>query len=609
MGRNFLNFLRQPFAFDDCLVCMKKWLTISGILFSVFSFAQNCSQSTSMAELDINNVRASFLNGGDMFWDQPGTGNARYEVPKGSGNNSIFAAALWFGGEDANTGDVLATAQTYRQSNYAYWPGPVGDNLIQDECGFWDKHFNVERSVIERFIFDLRVGNILTTQDVDSSILFWPATGNPHINTESGSITIDLNKDLAPFEDVNNDGIYDPMVGDYPKIMGDQSIWWIMNDVGNQKEFGGGVEDLSANIGLEVQVEAFAFATNDELNDVTFQKYKLVNKGNKTLNNAYVGIWVDVDLGAYYDDYIGCDSSKSLGYAYNGDDYDGVAAGDTLNIWGPGLGNEIIGPSNDGYAQSPASVGFQFCKGLDASHDGIDNDGDGFVDNVEEKLGMTNFMTYQNNSDPLNGNPYNKIVFYNYLKSVWGDGSNISKDDSVGLNQTATQKANFMFNGDPIAGTGWTEENANIPYGDRRFLMSMGPFTFAPGDAQEFIVAIPWAQSPNGAKAALQEMFNVADKVQQVCDADFAGYTSIREKLKKENLGKIYPTEVNDLVNVQLKTRGAHTLEIINSLGAIVHTEILNKSTQINLSNLKAGVYLYKLSNSEGVQTGKLIKR
>src|SRR4051812_19981870 len=59
-----------------------------------------CDPATATVDLDINNVRARMMNGGDMWYDRP-TGTARYEVPKGSNKNSLFAGSVWVGGYDA----------------------------------------------------------------------------------------------------------------------------------------------------------------------------------------------------------------------------------------------------------------------------------------------------------------------------------------------------------------------------------------------------------------------------------------------------------------------------------------------------------------------------
>ena len=57
-----------------------------------------CLSATNSNELTINNVRAYIETNGTM-WNKE---IAEYEVPKGSGKSSMFAAALWIGGLDDN---------------------------------------------------------------------------------------------------------------------------------------------------------------------------------------------------------------------------------------------------------------------------------------------------------------------------------------------------------------------------------------------------------------------------------------------------------------------------------------------------------------------------
>jgi hypothetical protein len=77
--------------------------------------AAGCNQTTAVIDLDINNVRARLMNGGDMWWDRPNQ-TAAYEVPKNSNKNSLFAGSIWIGGIDRASGDLKVAAQTYRQS-------------------------------------------------------------------------------------------------------------------------------------------------------------------------------------------------------------------------------------------------------------------------------------------------------------------------------------------------------------------------------------------------------------------------------------------------------------------------------------------------------------
>ena len=97
---------------------------------------------------------------------------------------------------------------------------------------------------------------------------------------------MDVNKDLAPYVDVNFDGVYSPELGEYPNIDGDQAIFWVYNDKGNIHTESGGDA-----IGVEIQALAFGFQTNDEINDMTFYRYKVTNYATTTLDSTYFGQW------------------------------------------------------------------------------------------------------------------------------------------------------------------------------------------------------------------------------------------------------------------------------------------------------------------------------
>ena len=102
--------------------------------------ATGCEPATSQTDLDINNVRTTLLNGGDMWWTRS---NARYEIPKvepGSGDrsiHSIFAGAIWIGGLDEGN-QLKIAAQTYRQTGDDFWPGPLTNDgsasIDKEDC-------------------------------------------------------------------------------------------------------------------------------------------------------------------------------------------------------------------------------------------------------------------------------------------------------------------------------------------------------------------------------------------------------------------------------------------------------------------------------------------
>lgn len=335
------------------------------------SVMAGCSPATSKKDLDINNVKAMIHSGGDMWWDLVGA--ARYEIPKNSGKMALFAGSLWLGGKDVS-GQLKIAALRFRQVGNDFWTGPLSTKTAEispETCIQWDKHFVTTRDEVSQFNAWYQAGlddaaNGTTTQQdnfenyqIPQSILNWPAHGR---NYEP------FNEDfyLAPFFDKDNDGVYNPLSGDYPaydfsstpacsrgkidKIYGDQNLWWIFNDKGNVH-----TETGAASIGMEIRAQAFAFATSDEVNNMTFYNYEMYNRSTYTLTETYFGQWVDVDLGGYQDDYVGCDVQRGLGYGYNGDETD-----------------EDFGGAK-GYGSQPPAIGVDFFQGPYQDNDDSDN--------------------------------------------------------------------------------------------------------------------------------------------------------------------------------------------------------------------------------------------
>ncbi|HNI45739.1 MAG TPA: hypothetical protein PK230_13640, partial [Chitinophagales bacterium] len=247
----------------------------------------DCNASTAQIELAINNVRTRLLTGGDLWWD-PVASDAKYEVPKvpvGSGLpslHSIYAGALWIGGIDGATGALKVAAQTYRQTGNDFFPGPLDANgqTTAETCNDYDRFWTVYGTEIADFVSRYENGLISSASQVPTNIMSWPAKNNPYFG-DYNTFDLPANKNLAPFWDRTGDGVYDPLDGDYPVILdckpsyADQMIWWVFNDRGNSHTETGGEA-----IGLEVGALAFGFQTNDEVNNMTFYKYQIVNKSS-----------------------------------------------------------------------------------------------------------------------------------------------------------------------------------------------------------------------------------------------------------------------------------------------------------------------------------------
>ena len=494
---------------------MKKILIVSFALFSVSALAKEnvpnpninnvnssrvaagCSPATSQTDIDVNNVRATILGGGDMWWN---LSDAQYEIPKGSGLNSLFSGALWIGGVDAG-GQLKVAAMTYRQSGNDFWPGPLDvatASITSEECTAWDKHFKIDRADVEEYVarYIPAGGNdpTYTEEMIPSSITDWPAHGNgaqDHF--------------LAPFFDANGNGFYEPYDGDYPdynitgtndlaSLYGDQTLWWVFNDKGNIH-----TETEADPIGLEIHAQAFAFTADNEINDMTFYNYKIINRATLPLNDVYFGQWVDPDLGFYLDDYVGCDVNLGLGICYNGDAEDEGA---------------------QGYGFNPPAIGVDFFQGpLADENDGLDNDRDGIFDEPGEQIIMSKFV-YYNNDFTVRGNPESGTHIYNYLRGIWKDNVPMTYGgDGKGSGPGATTDlCNFMFPGvsDPMfPGQEWTEVTAGNTPADRRFLQSAGPFTLEPGAVNTITTGVVWARAKAGGNEASVQLVKIYDREAQ----------------------------------------------------------------------------------------------
>lgn len=458
-----------------------------------------CLPATAAIDMDINNVRARLMTGGDMWWDIQQQ-VAAYEIPKGSGKSSQFAASCWIGGYDKQ-GQLKVAAQTYRQDGNDYWPGALNSlgKITKDTCALWDKQWKVNRSDINQFIQLYKTGGNINSSTFDV-INQWPAIGNHNVKGADGTTHIGLNSNntYAPFKDLNGDGLYEPDQGEYPDINGDQMIWWVFNDAGNVKQ-----QSLTAAIGVEVQTSAFAYATQDFLNDATFYNYRVINRGALTIDSTYIAVWDDCDLGYAYDDYIGCDTTRGLGIQYNGTNDDGGSAGHPVNSYG----------------LNPPQVGLDFFQGPKRIIHRT-----GLPDTVQQ-LGMTNF-TYYNNDWSVIGNPSNGIQIYGYMTGSIKSGQRFSDDfQGPGIQSKGYGSGpivHFVYWGDPGDNSTWSECACNnLPY-DRRFIFSSGPFQLLPGAINDITFGCVWAKGVGGCPVTnFKTIKGIDDQAQALFDNHF----------------------------------------------------------------------------------------
>ncbi len=363
------------------------------------------------------------------------------EGDPGNGKNDIYFLNYLTGATRQLTNPTVTLPIAYNGTTLVAGLTNAKDYVLVDPINGdirgqrWQKVWKVTRAQVQQFQLDFanQTLNFANYPDIKT----WPGNGNVFEGEDA---------QLAPYRDLDNDGAYDPLNdGDYPCFPGDIAAWWVYNDDGVHSESGG--------TPLKVQVKNLAYAfdcsvspcPDTTLDYATFYHVELSNHGDLDLHDLYMGMWHDMDLGNYTDDYVGSDSSLGLGFVYNGDANDETSTGYGLNP--PAFGSLILPNGQVG--------------------------------------GMNGMMSYDNDFSPR-GNPQTADDYYHYITNRWKDGSHLVNNGLNGMPATAAgPNTNYIYSGDPgFCGggqVGWSEASAgNTPF-DRRLLQNIGPLTFTKG--------------------------------------------------------------------------------------------------------------------------------
>lgn len=556
------------------------------IFISALVSVKIASAQVNFQYLDANNVKAGIGNRGLIHYN-PVNSRPSCEAPVGSGKHSNSATSLWIGGYDMS-GQLHLAAQTYRQWGDDFWPGPIDTltgNITASASLQYDKIWKINKTDIDSFSVNFANGRVQSGQYMPSNnILTWPAHG-----------TGGQARNLAPFVDVNGNGIYDPLTGgDYPKIKGTQMLFWIYNDNLNHTNTGG------IPLIVEIHGSAYAFGTPGQpafLDNATFYSYKIYNRSNNIYTGMYLSLRVDADLGYYGDDVVGCHIPGDYGYIYNADNFD---------------------EGNGGYGNVTPASGFKVLKSPYNVEDGIDNDRDEFTDEPCEQLGMSAF-NYCNNSFagvPISQtDPVVPLEYYRYMNSKWKDGTPFTCGGNAYGGLTP---AEYVF---PDAG--YQSINCNLPMwkdsltyinNDRRYLISSGPYTMPKGATCE-VEYVHCTSFPN-INTAIQQLDTDLTLLQQFYNLtavdDCALLNGISEMDKHS--AKISPNPVYDTFSITMSENMNTSFEITicDVAGQIVFQKQFSSGNNISVGlkpDITNGVYIMLARNLTNgiIYTQKLV--
>lgn len=559
--------------------------------------------------LDINNVNARFNAYGSDFWDHQES-VASFEVPKGGGRHTLFMSNLWIGGKDAQ--DSLHLMASTWGSGKEIFTGPLMDTSAYSfsQDSLWNRLWKVNKSEIESHIANWQTPGY-TPPEV---ILNWPAHGN----TLLGQAAF-----LAPFIDRNGDHFYNPYDGDYPKIRGDQAIYFIRNDHRGPHEESGGKK-------IEIEIHGMAYAYDSiqdyGLNHTIFVHYKMVNRSTNTYTDTYLGVNFDPDIGSWGDDFIECDVKRGTVVGYNSDSIDGSGAPDHYGAFPPAQALVFLnGPLMDADGIDNAS------GNCDASLNGF-GFGDAIIDN--ESLGMTHFTSHCVPGSPgcngaVQGNPEVAGQYYNLLMSKWKDGTQMMYGGNAHTsNCTSCEPTNFMFPnvsdtchlgtmgivpGDTIP---WNEQNSgNVP-GDRRGITSTGPFTFSAGDTIEFDIAYVYARDtinpdPYGSALLVKEQTDSIESFffKTILPRDTIELGGSTRNLDEVATISLFPNPAKDYVKFEIAgTNKASRYQIFDLTGRLLQKGTVERNGSIGIKSLPEGVFIIEVSDGSHPIKAKFIK-
>jgi hypothetical protein len=583
------------------------------------------SQNSAYTMLNTGNINARISANGHHFCDMMAI--PMFEVPIGSQNHTLFCNTLWIGGLNSG-GQLHLSAERYRQYGADYTLGPLSiDGLLTTDqltIDYFNRVWVVSRSEIDDHIEWYNNPAAYPGYVVPDDILEWPAHGD---TTKNQSFF------LAPFFDVNGNGVYEPLMGDYPIIKGDKAVFFIFNDAGIPNSESGGNP-----LGIEVHGMAYMYDCSQTIfNNVLYMHYEIFNRSNNTYSDTYLGLFTDFDIGYAFDDYIGCDVHRGSIFGYNGTPIDGTGlighyganppAQSLTILAGPYMDTD--GADNPKYdvVVDPVTGDTSFIQICNESINGI-NFGNGIED--DERYGLR-YFTAMNGAGEYwaTTDPSTPIEYYNYLQGIWRDGSRLQWGAFGHPHGGATfPNADFMFSGDSDPchwGTGgvvpstlpiWTEETAaNTPY-DRRGVASMGPFTFHPGTSQLIDFAFVWGRSGDGAETSVDVMKRSIDSVRyyflnSLHPCPYQGNTSLPQLDKPEEFQfTVFPNPTEGAFYVETDFVGEMQCQLFDVAGnLVVNMTNYHNMSKICISHLSSGVYILQIKAKNDFRVFKIIKQ
>lgn len=528
---------------------MKKIILFLAFLTIAFSPSLEAQTTDS---LDINNIRATFTPSGNLFSNENGFG--KFLVKDSVNRSAISFGGLWMGAMDAAQ-SIKTSAIKYGGGDFRF--GPITTDTARYTDSIYLKKYWRVWKLTKVEVDRHRQGAGTLGYFPSSAILDWPAHGD----TSKGE-----SLHLAPFQDFNGNRQYEPFLGDYPIIRGDEAVYAIFNDVARKN-----VPRLDSKLGVEVHMLAYAFnaSSNNTLNNTIFLNYKIINRV-QDYSAFRVAHWTDFDLGYSEDDIIGSDSIKSYGFCYNGDADD-------------------EGPR--GFGLNPPTIA---CVSLNKRFAGA--------------IGQRNAGF--GSPSPNTTDPQSAFHYWNYLNHRWKDGTPLVRENASGCGQLSNgdgysttgnfPETNWMYNLDE----NWYHSPGGS--GDHRLAMTQNEVSLSIGQELVYDIAYVYSRSTTDT-ASCQTLLTLDSNVAVVKNY----FTSQNFPCLGCNVGlessqafkaQLYPNPFDNAFRIKTELEVV-SANMYNSAGQHVYSAEFNGDSEIEITppvDLNGGLYILTLVDKLG---------
>jgi hypothetical protein len=351
-------------------------------------------------------------------------------------------------------------------------------------------------------------------------------------------------------------------------------------------------------MGIELHMTKWVYAY-PSYNDVVFSKFEVLNKGNSSWTKTRFAFVSDPDVGDATDDWVGCDTVRNMGYAYNSDNNDAV------------------------YGLNPPAVGYKVLKGpVNKS----------IIPNVT--YNMSSFTRFVNcNADPPNEcEPYEPVSAYILMQGYKSDTASwldVTQPTVWG----SYKRSKKIYYGDPETNQGWTAAKGYVInfgrdsvgivsnfeiYRDKRFTLGMGAdnYTMANGDTAVIWLAQLVARGSSNLNS-VTKLKELADVVQLFYESNYTiGANQISSEVPSHySIEQNYPNPFNPVTKIKFNVARLSEVKIIvyDVTGREVRTIVNERlqagkyETAFDGVQLSSGVYFYRLIVGDFSETKRMV--